>query len=181
MGSIILAMPRAEDANKMAEVIKRSGLMMEIEICSKGSEILRITNDRDCGVVICMQRVTDMNYTELFEYLPPEFGMIVLTRDVSMETYSNRCVKLLVPFRASDIIATVEMLLPGYGSVRRRKNKGVKQRSPEERQIIDNAKAILIERNGMTEPEAFRYLQKNSMDYSRSLVESAQMILAMNE
>ena len=71
--------------------------------------------------------------------------------------------------------------MPGYGSVRRRKNKGVKQRSPEERQIIDNAKAILIERNGMTEPEAFRYLQKSSMDYSRSLVESAQMILAKNE
>ena len=180
MGSIILAMPRAEDANKMAEVIRRSGLMLDIEICSKGSEILRITNDRDCGVVICTQRVKDMNYTELSEYLPSGFGMIVLTKDASMETYSNRCVKLLVPFHASDVIATVEMLLPGYGGGRKRKNKGAKQRSPEERQIIDKAKAVLIERNGMTEPEAFRYLQKNSMDYSRSLVEAAQMILAMN-
>ncbi len=180
MGSIILAMPRAEDANKMAEVIRRSGLMLDIEICSKGSEILRITNDRDCGVVICTQRVKDMNYTELSEYLPSGFGMIVLTKDASMETYSNRCVKLLVPFHASDVIATVEMLLPGYGGGRKRRNKGAKQRSPEERQIIDKAKAVLIERNGMTEPEAFRYLQKNSMDYSRSLVESAQMILAMN-
>ena len=73
------------------------------------------------------------------------------------------------------------MLLPGYGSGRKKKKKGPIQRSPEERLIIDRAKAILIERNGMTEPEAFRYLQKSSMDYSRSLVESAQMILAMNE
>ena len=174
MGSIILAMPRAEDANKMAEVIKSSGLMMDIEICSRGSEVLRMANDRDCGVVICTQ-----NYTELSEYLPSGFGMIVLTKDASMETYSNRCVKLLVPFHASDIIATIEMLLPGYGSGRKKKKKGPIQRSPEERLIIDRAKAILIERNGMTEPEAFRYLQKNSMDYSRSLVEAAQMILAM--
>ena len=179
MGSIILAMPRAEDANKMAEVIKSSGLMLDIEICSRGSEVLRMANDRDCGVVICTQRLKDMNYTELSEYLPSGFGMIVLTKDASMETYSNHCVKLLVPFHASDIIATIEMLLPGYGSGRKKKKKGPIQRSPEERLIIDRAKAILIERNGMTEPEAFRYLQKNSMDYSRSLVEAAQMILAM--
>ena len=31
----------------------------------------------------------------------------------------------------------------------------------------------------MSEPEAFRYLQKNSMDFGRTMVESAQMILAM--
>ena len=49
----------------------------------------------------------------------------------------------------------------------------------EEKQIIDQAKAVLMERNGMSEPEAFRYLQKTSMDCGRSMVESAQMILVM--
>ena len=37
-----------------------------------------------------------------------------------------------------------------------------------------------MERNGMTEPEAFRYIQKNSMDMGRTFVESAQMILTLN-
>lgn len=31
----------------------------------------------------------------------------------------------------------------------------------------------------MTEEEAHRYLQKHSMDYSVSMVETAQMLLAM--
>ena len=46
-----------------------------------------------------------------------------------------------------------------------------------ETKIIDEAKAMLMERNGMSEPEAFRYIQKNSMDFGRTMVESAQMIL----
>ena len=32
----------------------------------------------------------------------------------------------------------------------------------------------------MTEPEAYRYLQKNSMDMGRTLSETAQMILLVN-
>ena len=48
-----------------------------------------------------------------------------------------------------------------------------------ERKVIDKAKAVLMERNGMSEPEAFRYIQKTSMDCGRSMSESAQMILMM--
>ena len=178
MSSIIVALPKEEDANRIKEILQRYGLRPSA-LCGTGSKALSCAHQFDYGIIICGRRMRDMNYTELFEYLPSGFGMIVLTKDASMETYSNRCVKLLVPFHASDIIATIEMLLPGYGSGRKKKKKGPIQRSPEERLIIDRAKAILIERNGMTEPEAFRYLQKNSMDYSRSLVEAAQMILAM--
>ena len=53
--------------------------------------------------------------------------------------------------------------------------------SPEEKKILDKAKAILMERNGMTEPEAFRYIQKTSMDTGRTSVETAEMILFLND
>jgi response regulator NasT len=36
-----------------------------------------------------------------------------------------------------------------------------------------------MERNNMTEPEAYRYLQKNSMDMGRTLLETAYMILSL--
>ena len=44
---------------------------------------------------------------------------------------------------------------------------------------MDRAKAILLERNQMTEEEAHRYLQKTSMDNGTSFTETAQMILGM--
>ena len=38
---------------------------------------------------------------------------------------------------------------------------------------------LLMARNNMTEPEAYRYLQKNSMDMGRTLSETAHMIISM--
>ena len=45
--------------------------------------------------------------------------------------------------------------------------------------MIAEAKALLMERNNMTEEEAHRYLQKTSMDSGTNLVETAQMVLSM--
>ena len=44
---------------------------------------------------------------------------------------------------------------------------------------IDTAKAILMERNRMAEPEAHKYLQKCSMDSQVSLIEAAQMVISL--
>ena len=77
-------------------------------------------------------------------------------------------------------MATIEMLTHGFERSRRKSRQQIKKkRSDEEQKLIDQAKKLLMERNGMSEPEAFRYLQKNSMDFGRTMVESAQMILAM--
>lgn len=181
MGSILVAMPKSEDANKIAKVVQSGGLGFEIEICSTGAEVLRMSNDREYGVVICSKRLKDMSYTELEEYLPAFFGMIVLTADVSLETFSERCVKLMYPLKRSDLIATIEMITAGFYKQRRKAKQMPRKRNEAEKKIIDDAKAVLMERNGMTEPEAFRYLQKNSMDFGRSMVDAAQMILLMNK
>ena len=45
--------------------------------------------------------------------------------------------------------------------------------------MINEAKALLMSRNNMTEEEAHRYIQKCSMDSSTNLVETAQMVLAV--
>ena len=180
MGSILIAMPRAEDANKIAGLVQRSGLLYDTEVCSTGSEVLRIANERDYGVAICSKRMRDMSYLELSGYLPTYFGLILITADASLETYSERCVKLMQPLKRSDLMATIEMLTHGFERSRRKSRQQIKkQRSDEEQKLIDQAKKLLMERNGMSEPEAFRYLQKNSMDFGRTMVESAQMILAM--
>lgn len=181
MGSILIAMPKTEDAQKLAGLVGRSGLMHEVEICATGAEVLRIANDREYGVVICSKRLRDISYIELTEYLPSNFGVVVLTSDVSLETNSERCVKLIQPIKRSDLVSTINMMTAGYERRWRKSRQQVpRKRNDEERQVIDQAKALLMERNGMTEPEAFRYLQKNSMDLGRTLVETAQMILVMN-
>lgn len=179
MGSVLIAMPKAEDAGRIATSIKNQGMLHDISICSTGSEVLRIANERDYGVIICTKSQRDMRYTELAEMMPKYFGMIVLTSDMSLEITTDSMVKLIMPFKAGDLFNTIEMITQGFYRSLRKKKKAPLQRTPEEQKLIDSAKALLMDRNGMSEPEAFRYIQKSSMDSGRSLVESAQMVLVL--
>ena len=71
-------------------------------------------------------------------------------------------------------MASVRMLMQtGHRRERTVKN----QRTDEERAVVERAKHILIERNGMSEEQAHRFLQKKSMDSGVKLVQTAQMIL----
>ena len=60
---------------------------------------------------------------------------------------------------------------------RRKRRESVQKRSAEEKETINQAKALLMERNHMSEEEAHRYLQKNSMETGTNMLETAQMVL----
>ena len=71
------------------------------------------------------------------------------------------------------------MMLEAQIRRRRKKRSAPRQRSEEEIKVIDDAKHVLMERNNMSEPEAFRYIQKCSMDSGNTMVESAMMVMGM--
>lgn len=176
MGCIIVAMPKSTDSQRIADIIRNSEAACEVLICTTGSDVLRRTEDTDVDLVIGTKTFSDMGYEELMVYLPPSIKFLLLTKDATLISYYDNAVKLLMPFKHSDFISTVRMLLP-YSYYRPKKKS---LRSPEEQKVIDEAKAILMDRNEMEEPEAFRYIQKISMDTGRTMVESAQMILMLN-
>lgn len=180
MGSILIAMPNTTNANQLADILRSRKLLHTVEICRTGTEVLRIANERDYGVVICTRNLKDMSSLELVDYLPKGFGMVLMTKDATMDIYSDRVVKLIMPLKPSELLSTVEMVMSGFHKEKRKRQKAPPKRNASEKAIVDQAKQLLMERNGLTEPEAFRYIQKTSMDMGRSMVESAQMILMLN-
>lgn len=179
MGSIIVGLPKLEDANKIGDILKRQGLNVDV-ICNTASEILREMNSRDYGIVICGSRFPDMETLELAYYMPDYFDMIVMASEAVLEHFSSNVIKLVKPFAVTDLTNTVEML--SYQQSRRfkPKSKPPVKRTKAENEIITKAKLILMERNDMTEPEAFRYIQKCSMDSGTNMTESAEMIMMLN-
>lgn len=177
MGAILVAMPKHEDSGRISSIIKESGIWEDVFICDTGSEVLRKIEDMDISLVLCTRKLRDMGYEELHDYMPASTGMLLLTKDIRIDLFSSSIVVLQMPFKHADLINSIRMLLPdGYTRNRRRPAA----RSFGDKQSIDKAKLILMERNNMSEPEAYRYLQKNSMDTGRTLPETAQMILLMN-
>jgi response regulator NasT len=65
-----------------------------------------------------------------------------------------------------------------YREMKRKKSKPA-VRTEEDRQLILEAKQVLMNRRGMVESEAHKYLQKKSMDNGTSMVETSQMVLQM--
>ena len=91
-------------------------------------------------------------------------------------------VGLPMPIKVYDLVNSVEMMSHTMERRRKKRRSQTKERSAGDRAVVDKAKALLMERNNMSEEEAHRYLQKCSMESGTNMVETAQMILTiMNE
>ena len=71
------------------------------------------------------------------------------------------------------------MIVQAQTRRRKKLRQQPKQRDEKERAIINQAKALLMERNNMTEEEAHRYIQKCSMDSGTNMLETAQMVISL--
>jgi AmiR/NasT family two-component response regulator len=84
---------------------------------------------------------------------------------------------LVKPFQQKDLLPAIEMAVSRFAElVALEKEVGDLSGRLEARKLIDRAKAALQSR-GMTEPEAFRYIQRRSMDERRSMRAVAQEVL----
>lgn len=69
MSSIIIVLPKLEDAKHIKDILARRGLTAAA-LCTTASMALSQVHQLDSGVVICSYRIRDMHYTQLAEYLP---------------------------------------------------------------------------------------------------------------
>lgn len=83
------------------------------------------------------------------------------------------------PFDASDVVPAIEIAMARFQEMQALDDEVASlEERLESRKIIDQAKGILQEALGMTEPEAFRFIQKTAMDLRRSMREVASGVIA---
>jgi response regulator NasT len=170
--------PKIQDANNIKNLLIRNGYNVS-ETCTLGSQIVSHANDLDEGIVVCGFRFSDMHYSELYNYLPKGFEMLMIASPEKLEYSQNHIVCLPMPIKTHDLLNTLQMMSYQYQRRKKKDKDRPKERSEEERAIIRKAKLILMERNNMSEDEAHRYLQKTSMDSGTNLVEMSEMVLKM--
>lgn len=169
MNNIVIAFPKKEVANSIKKILAQSGYTVTA-VANTGASALSSMNGLNMGIIICGYRFSDMMYSEIYEYMPREFQMLLIASAAGiMEKNVDNLMSLSMPLKVHELLQTVEMM--DYTITRRRKK--LRQR-PKVR-----SKAVLMERNGFSEEEAHRYIQKRSMDNGTGLVETAQMILSL--
>ena len=175
---IIVALPNIEDAKKIKNVLNRNGYD-DILAVNSASQVIAAANESDGGLVLCGYRLTDMHYSELYGYLPREFRMLLMASPAKLqECMIDSIFCLEMPLRGMELFNTINTMMLEVSRSTRRKKTQRKVRSQKEQKTIDEAKALLMDRNHLSENEAHKYIQKLSMDSGNSLVETAEMVLA---
>jgi len=85
---------------------------------------------------------------------------------------------LVKPFSKTDLVPAIEMAVSRYAelSALEAEVSGLQDRL-ETRKLVERAKGLLQSRHGLSEPEAFRWIQKNSMDRRLTMRKVAETVV----
>lgn len=167
MRNIIIAYPVKETAQKLRLLIESEGFYVS-HICALGSSVLSIAQEMREGVIVCASILSDMSAGNLAEHLPPDFDVVALSRDGTQE-YMGNLISLPLPVNRAEFIDTIAVLANSRSSFTRR--------SSDDSEIIHNAKLIIMNNMNLTEAQAHKHLQNESMKTGKKLVELAKEIV----
>jgi two-component system, response regulator PdtaR len=99
--------------------------------------------------------------------------LVERARDAGVMAY------VVKPFTKADLLPAIEIALSRFAEMRalEREVADLGERF-ETRKLTERAKGVLMKRLGLSEPEAFRWIQKTSMDRRLSMREVADAVLA---
>lgn len=180
MTDVIVAFPAEADARTIKNILVKNGFSV-MGTASSGAGALSRADDLSGGILICSYQLPDMVYSELRENLDDRYSMLLICSPSKLaEPVGDGIVFLPMPLKVHDLVRTVDMMCAEMQRRKRRRKSLPPQRSEADRKLIDDAKALLMERNGLTENEAHRFLQDCSMKNGCNLVETAQMVISLN-
>lgn len=89
---------------------------------------------------------------------------------------------IVKPFREADLGAAIEVALARFNELKMlEKEVGDLKEALETRKLVDRAKGILMDVQGLSESEAFRKIQKMSMNTRKPMKEVAEAIILAHE
>lgn len=178
MAGIIVVFPKPEDGKAIKSLLIRNGYDV-VSSCTTGAMAIHMADHLGEGIIISGYRLPDMLYRNILENVQGRFEMILVASRQRLQEDVSGVAVMEMPIKVRDLLNSVEMMASNlYAKSRKGKHKPG-QRTEEEQTIIDQAKAVLMEKNNFTENEAHRYIQKSAMDSGRTMVDTADMILAI--
>ena len=86
---------------------------------------------------------------------------------------------LVKPFQKSDLVPAIEIALSRYAELTTLESEvaGLTERL-ETRKSVERAKGALMTQYAMTEPQAFKWIQRTAMDHRMTMLEVADRIIA---
>ena len=172
----------------LGQVLKRLGFDVVGE-GSSGSEAIRLAQVLKPNVLFLAVGLPDMDGLTTAAQILETYALpiIILSSHLNPEVIQRAkeagvMAYLVKPLREEELLPAIELAISRFDEFNalRKENADLK-RILEDRKLIERAKRILMEREKISEPQAFGRIQKVSMNSRRSMAEIAQAILLSEE
>ena len=152
---------------------------------SDGEEAVRLANELEPDLIVMDVKMPKMDGITAADKIAQDriCAVVMLTafsqRDLIKRAKEAGAMAYVVkPFDASDVIPAIEIAMARFAEIRGVEDEVMDlEERLESRKIVDQAKGILQTSLDLTEPEAFRWIQKTAMDLRKSMREVAQGVI----
>lgn len=178
MDKIIVAFENENNRRRVSELLESGGFVVT-GVYRSGADVIRAVGRMSGCIVVCGYKFPDMTAIDLAHHVGRKAMILVIASQQLLNMIENEGVfKLATPFSRSDLISSVKILQQMEGKLIK---SGPPRRTGQEQALIARAKELLMTRNGMTENEAHRFIQRRSMDTGMKAVETARLIIQTYE
>lgn len=151
-----------------------------------GEEAVKLARELEPDLIIMDVKMPKMDGISAAEIIAEErIAPIVMLTAFSQRDLVERArdagamAYVVKPFGASDVIPAIEIAMGRFQEIVAIEDElATLEERLESRKIIDQAKGILQQDLGLTEPEAFRWIQKTAMDMRKSMREVAEGVIS---
>ncbi len=172
----------------LREMLTNLGYLVVGEVADGKSAVNQARELRP-DVVIMDIRMPDMDGIEAARVLTEErIAPVVLLSAYSQRELVQRAREagvvayLVKPYREEELSPAIEVALARFTEFKDlQKQVSDLQEALETRKLVDRAKGILMDKQGLTESEAFRKIQKMSMDNRKPMKDVAEAIILAHQ
>ncbi len=172
MRQVIVAFERQSNRDRLQEILESTGEFSCL-MCRGAGQVKHAVHKFRLDLVVCGFKLAEESCESMYHDLPQRCAVLMVAPQAQLDLCETKGIfKLPTPVRRSELLASVRLL--AQMSQGRGRSP---ERSQEERELVAQAKQMLIEYSGMTEDQAHRFLQKRSMDSGARLADTARQVL----
>jgi AmiR/NasT family two-component response regulator len=168
----------------LREMLVEEGFEVVAE-AGDGEQAVELTRQLAPDVVICDVKMPRMDGITAAGQIGSEgLAAVVMLTAFSQQDLVSRAAEagamayLVKPFQKRDLLPAIEIATARFAQMRGLSAEvtDLKERL-EARKVIERAKGILMIKHSLTEPEAFRWIQRAAMDHRTSMRAVADLVL----
>jgi response regulator NasT len=173
MSTLIVAMKDAAVARGMCRALSIADVATCYP-CTTGNQAREAVRTYAAQAVLASFMLGDGPAQELYDDLPQDVPMLMVARPAEIETLSDGIIALEAPVTGEELVCAVRVLLQAADLL----SQAVRpRRSSADKELVQRAKQFLMDSQGMSEEDAYRFLQKTSMNSGVSMARTAKIIL----